>query len=89
MESKWDGDGNIKQACPNCSQTLPRLWKLAGLDPNDPEHGLTKKMPAGGTSAVTPPEWGKPFKADYRDPAKHPTDGLGKWHYHEGRWQTL
>jgi RHS repeat-associated protein len=89
VESKWDGDGNIKQACPNCSQTLPRLWKLAGLDPNDPEHGLTKKMPAGGTSAVTPPEWGKPFKADYRDPAKHPTDGLGKWHYHEGRWQTL
>ncbi|WP_437950815.1 RHS repeat-associated core domain-containing protein [Sorangium sp. So ce296] len=89
IEAKWDGDGQIKQACPNCSQTLPRLWKLAGLDPNDPEHGLTKKMPAGGTSAVSPPEWGKPFREDYRDPSKHPTDALRKWHYHEGRWQTL
>ncbi|MGK3982502.1 RHS repeat-associated core domain-containing protein [Sorangium sp. So ce136] len=89
IEAKWDGDGQNKQACPNCSQTLPRLWKLAGLDPNDPQHGLTKKMPAGGTSAVSPPEWGKPFRGDYRDPSKHPTDALGKWHYHEGRWQTL
>jgi RHS repeat-associated protein len=89
IEASWNGDGEIKQACPNCSQTLPRLWKLAGLGPNDPEHGLTKKMPAGGTSAITPPEWGQPFRGDYRDPLKHPTDGLGKHHYHEGRWQTL
>jgi RHS repeat-associated protein len=89
IESKWDGDNKVKQACPNCSQTLPRLWKLAGLDPNDPEHGLNKKMPAGGTSATTPPGWGKPFKPDYKNDSKYPSDDLGKWHYNNGKWEQL
>jgi RHS repeat-associated protein len=89
IEAKWDGDGEVKPACPNCSQTLPRLWKLAGLDPNDPEHGLNRKMLAGGTQADSRPGWGKPFKEDYKDSSRHPTDSLGKWHYQNGAWKSL
>jgi RHS repeat-associated protein len=83
-------DNSTKPACPNCTQTMARLWKLGGIDPNDPEHGLQKKMPGGGSSPGKT-TYGTDFKPDYKDNTKFPPDDLGKWHQNPdtGKWENL
>src|SRR5690606_23219178 len=41
--------GNLEQACPNCSQLIPRLWGMANLPPPG-----TDVVPGGFTSQSNP-----------------------------------
>jgi RHS repeat-associated protein len=51
IHSKEDkGAGGPKAACPNCGQTIPRLWALAGMSP---PNGIFK----GGVENPTNPAW--------------------------------
>ncbi|AUX39085.1 uncharacterized protein SOCE26_004670 [Sorangium cellulosum] len=69
---------------------------IATVDPEGNEaryeyddlHRLTARREPGGTSAEVDPSWGRGFSPDFKG-RPQPADGLGKWHYHEGKWQQL
>jgi len=97
---KGNNKNKLEQACPNCSQTLPRLWALAGLDPPD------SKVPGGATSISDPeqnktgPDYpsGWKDKADrgqspttkgaYKDATGNPVEP-GAWNWDGAKWERI
>lgn len=90
----------LEQACPNCSQTLPRLWNLAGLEPPN------QKVPGKATSITRPeknttgPDYpsGWKDKADrgqspttkgaYKDATGQPVEP-GAWNWDGAKWEKI
>ncbi|MGK3969997.1 RHS repeat-associated core domain-containing protein [Sorangium sp. So ce118] len=91
----------LEQACPNCSQTVPRLWGLAGKAPPG-----TDKVPGGFTSRSNPsqnttgpnydPSWSPDAnraqsstrEGPYMDRGGKAVDP-GTWNWDGNRWTKL
>ncbi|XXT20476.1 RHS repeat-associated core domain-containing protein [Sorangium sp. So ce429] len=92
---KGSNKDSLEQACPNCTQTIARLWSLAGRPPPD------SKVPGGGTKfAPADPKWNpawSPGKGEAQSPttkgAYKDKDGNvvqpGAWHHDGSRWVKL
>ncbi|WP_187345851.1 RHS repeat-associated core domain-containing protein [Sorangium cellulosum] len=92
---KGSNKDSLEQACPNCTQTIARLWSLAGLPPPG------SKVPGGGTRfAPADPKWNpawSPGKSDAQSPTTKGTykdkDGNvvqpGAWHHDGSGWVKL